>query len=442
MANRESILHHKLWKLFFTLSLPGIMGMVLVSVHSLADAIFISRLVGADAFSGVSLSLPLFTIQAAVTTLLASGAAITYSRAIGSSNSTVLQHLFKHLLWLTILAAVAINIIGFCFGKSLLRFLGTDKQFLSYGLTFYQWSIAGCFPSIFGLCLNALIRAEGNIKYAMSITALSVVINLAINPLLIQVFHLGVKGSAVATIISMSIYALLNLRYFIKHQQYLRPCLRVKLQWTFIRSLLHTGLPSFLMQLNGVVRQFILFKIAGSYSNDGQFTFFSAVYRLFSFAAIPVFGLLQALQPIVGINYGAGNISRIQSAMKVFRTGSICLMLATALPGILFPQTVLSILLPAGPIIQAPLSYFQLVLCVLPLMPLASTSIVLLQATGNSKKASVLTLSREFLIFIPVISLFTYVYGYAGIYYGLFIENIIYILLVFLVTRHVQLTIS
>lgn len=438
MDRRERILKGDLWKLMIAMSLPGILGMVIVSLNALVDAFFVAHLIGNNAFAGVSAALPLFTLNAAVTGMLSSGASTLYSRAIGGEDNWTKKHLFGNLLLLVVGSSLLLAVFGLLFGKTLLGYLGASPNLLAEGTSFYHWSVTGYFTSMLGLCTSGLIRAEGNTAYAMKITAIAVLLNLVLNPLLIKYGNLGVRGSALATIVSMSVYSVLNIGYFLKGKGFLQLGLKFDFKQQLIAGILKTGLPSFLMQVNGFFRQFILFRLANMAGSDiAQFTVFTAIYRLFSFCALPVFGMLQAYAPIVAINYGAANGQRVKDATRIFRTGAFLLMLAMALPGIIFPETMLGLLITDNTASHS-VAAFRMVLLVLPLMPFASTCIVYLQSTGNSAIASRLTFSRELVLFLPILLLSVKTWGYQGIYYGLFAENIAYILLVFSLTRVVM----
>jgi Na+-driven multidrug efflux pump len=269
----------------------------------------------------------------------------------------------------------------------------------------------------------------------MRITALAMLINALINPLLIRYAGLGVKGSALASIIAMMFYSVMTLVHLAGKTSPLRITWG-KIEPEFLRILFKTGLPTFYMQANGFFRQLILFKLAAySAGSANDVAIFSGIYRLFSFTAIPMFGMLQALSPVVGVNYGAGLIDRSQRAVSIFRSCALSLLFPIALTCFIFPRTVLSLLL-ANPVLAATgANYFRMVILVLLLMPFASGSIVFLQSTGQSALASKFTLRREVLIFLPVVLLSVYLWHYPGIYIALLAENIIYITIVYWCTR-------
>lgn len=434
MNKREEILQGNLWKLMIRLSLPGILGMLVISVNGLVDAFFVSHLVGTDAFAGVSYAMPLLTINAAVIALLSAGAGSVYSRAIGSNDQSLLAMLFRHLLVAILAVTVLLMIFGFAASPCLLAWLDIPARQMPFAQDFYHVTLAGaCFP-VFGLCTSALIRSEGHTGKAMRITALTMLLNALINPLLIRYLGLGVEGSALASILAMIFYSVLTLIHLSGKNSPLQ------LKWgkiepQFLRILLQTGLPNFYMQANGFFRQLILFKLAAySARSPSDVAIFSGIYRLFSFTAIPMFGMLQALGPVVGINYGAGKLERSQRAVGIFRSCAIMLLFPIALTCFIFPQTVLSLLIANPALAAAGSGYFRVVVLVLLFMPFASGSIVFLQSTGQSALVSKFTLRRELLIFLPVV-LSVYLWHYQGIYIALLAENIIYINIVYWCTR-------
>ncbi|WP_462268033.1 MATE family efflux transporter [Mucilaginibacter sp.] len=436
---REKLLTENLWRLMLRMSVPGIISMVVVSINSLVDAFFIAHLVGPAAFTGITFTLPLLTLNSAIVGLLSAGTSAIYSRAIGNSNEPVKNKLFVNLTLLVIGCAALLIILGFAFGNQVLQLLGPTAEQLKYGWLFYQTSLSGAVTSIFGMCLSGLIRAEGNPRTAMYITGLAMALNVVINPLLIKYAGLGVQGSALASIIAMCVYSGIAYHYFYSGKGQLRINWVFEPDLRFMQEILSTGLPSFYMQLNGILRQFVLFKLmAYSSASPNDTIAFSAIYRLFSFAAIPMFGMLQAFAPIIGVNFGAGNLTRVRTVITVFRYGIVTLMLLMALPCLLFPKLILSLLLSLPALTKTAVYHFRVIAGILLLMPLASTSIVYLQATKKPHIASRFTLSRELLLFLPVLWLSVYAWGNDGVYYGLLIENIIYISITTVVTAGIM----
>lgn len=436
-GRREMILHENLWKLMVKLSLPGIAGMLVMTVNSFVDALYVGRFVGAEALAGVSMTIPIMVINTALLNLIVTGGASLLSRSIGSNDEDMQQRIFAHVLSLSIGASIILMLLGIFLPGPLMAITGAKGEVLQYGIIYYSTSQIGCFFSVFGLACSGLIRAEGKIKVAMFISFAGVITNAILNPIFILVFKMGVQGSACATIVSMGLYCVLTTKYFLSGKSAVSIQLNSNI-WrkTIFAGILSIGISSMLMQLSSFIRQLFLFKAVTLYAADGQIILFSAIYRLFSFSIIPVFGILQSLQPVVGINYGAGQYQRSVKAVNVFLVGCLALMIFIALPSFLFPEQVLSLLIPDVILGNADIFYFRMVLFVLVITPVSSVSIVFLQATGNAKWSAWLSGGREIILFIPLIFIFPFSFGYGGVYYALLLENIMYMFIVLFVTRY------
>ncbi|MFC3559471.1 MATE family efflux transporter [Pedobacter jamesrossensis] len=436
MAGKEEILKDNIWKLMLNMSLPGIGGMLVISLNSFVDAMFAGRYIGSDALAGISLCIPLLVVNSAVTGFISSGSSNILSRAIGSKDETVFRNLFAYTLAFSLVASVVLGVLGYLFSTPLLQLMGATGEILKEAGTYYRLMMAGCFTSIFGLGISSLIRAEGRMKYAMSITTFAVILNIILNAILVIYLRWGVKGSAIATVASMGIFTLLTLRYFVKEDSYVKLNFK-KLAYlpNMISDIANVGLSALVMQLNNFLRQVFLFKTVTWYNGAIDTAFFSAVFRIFSFSVIPIFGMLQAMQPIVGINFGAGNLERSIRALNYFRLATIGMMLIALIPLQIFSGEILSLLLPEMNFSAQDIMRFRLLMCILPIAPIASTAVVFMLATKRGKVTTYLALGRELLLFCPLMLLLPFLFGASGIYYGLFLENIIYMIVVILVLK-------
>lgn len=412
------------------------MSMALVSLNGFVDAIFAGRYVGADALAGVAVSMPLLAVNAAFTSFISAGASNVLSKAIGSRDHVVTGNLFGLVLIYSILAGLLLACAGLLFDEKLMELMGAGKGILKQGAAYYRWMAAGSLSSIFGLTCSAMIRGEGQMAFVTKMTLISVISNLVLNPIFILYFKLGVSGSALATIVSMTIYSMAALYHFRFRDSFIQLHLKTfRFDLNLVREIAAVGWSSVVMQLNGLIRQVILFRTVTTFLNAPEVPFFSAVFRMYSFFIIPVFGMVQALQPVVGINYGARQYERSIMALTIFRKGCCGLMLSLLLLIVAFSRPLLALLLPGHLFSAQEVNQFRLLMCVLPVAPLASTGIVYLQATGRAGLAGKLTLGREFVLFIPLLICLPRLDPRSGIYWGLFLENLLYVLIVFFVVN-------
>ena len=408
-----------------TMSLPGILGMMLISVNALIDAVYVGQLLGEEALAGISLALPLTVLTTALTAMVASGSASVLSRAIGAQDTRKQKQILSVALNLSLISSLLLSIIGYWLADALITFMGGKGAAAGYGVRYYQTLIVGAFFSILGVSSNSLIRAEGKIKRAMMHLSMVLLLNIMATPLFIVSLGMGVAGAALGTIISMGAYTMVNLSYLLSGKASFDAG-KLKILWRseMYGAVLAVGLSALALQVTQFIRQLFIFKSMAHYGTMEDVAFLGAVFRIFMFSVMPVFGMVQAMQPVTGINFGAKNYERSIQSVKVFRTGGFLLLVLICMPSWIFPQMVLSSILPGIPFPDEDIYHFRVVMLCIPCMPLASTGITFFQAIGNSKMAGLLPIMRNVLLFVPVVLAWPYYAGKSGIYYTICAENI------------------
>ncbi|MTI22865.1 MATE family efflux transporter [Fulvivirga sp. RKSG066] len=415
------------WLLMKRLSLPGILGMMVLSISSLVDALYLGNLVSTEAFAGVSLLFPMTLVVTSITGFIAVGSSSVLSRAIGAKDQSIQQLIIPNLIALSLIGSGILIIVGILFSKDIVSLLGAEGQVYQSGVDYLQIYLCGAFFSVYGLAANGLIRSEGKIKQAMTYTVVAVVANIILTPLFIQTLNLGVKGAAWSSVASMVVYSLLTSAYFIRgNASFKTGKFAIRVEKEIASDVVSIGFSSLTMQISNVVRQFIIFRSITYYGTTHDLAVFSAAYRLFSFISIPAMGLLQPLQPVIGINYGAGNWQRCVSVLKYFRWGGVIFMASILIPFLIFPDWFIGLMIPEEPLRGIELHYIRLVFLALPFLPISTSAIIYFQAVGNSRKATMIPLARQAVLFLPLIFALPYFLGLEGIYYSLVIENILY----------------
>ncbi len=417
--NRQ-ILEDNLWKVMYKLSLPGIFAMLLIGMNAFVDALFVGRLVGKDALAGISLAFPLTYITTGVASMLGIGSASVLSRAIGSGDYDKQRLIFGNLTMMCLLASALITIPGYFYARELVGFMGGTGRVLELGVEYYKVLVLGSFFSVYSVATSMIIRAEGKIKESMIYTGISMVLNMILNPIFISTLGLGVTGAALATIISTTVYSSLNFSFFIGGKSSVNfETKTLKLAPSLIPEIFAIGLATLFMQVMTLIQQMLIFKSIAAYGSDFDIAFMGATTRIFMLTIIPVFGLMQALQPVIGINYGAQNIERVKKASKVFLMGGTALILMLWAPMQFFPGYFLGWMIPDAVFTENDYNNFRVIMLVLPGFPLIMVGVTMYQAIGNAKMAGILTIARQFVLFIPAILIVPQFLGLNGIYYSM-----------------------
>lgn len=197
----------------------------------------------------------------------------------------------------------------------MLRFSGAKGEILQSGINYLRIVYIGSFFVNFSQSANMLIRGEGKMKEAMGIMALGAVLNIILDPIFIKTLNFGVEGAAIATVIAQIIQALVTFMYF-KCNKSILSVTKLKFAFDLMPEILSVGGSAAMMQLMYLVQQTALYKLISIYGGDDQLVLMGVALRILMFTFIPIWGIGQGLQPIVGMNFGAKNMIVLKMLLK------------------------------------------------------------------------------------------------------------------------------
>lgn len=399
------------------LSWPAIIAMILYGLNAVISAAFVGRFAGETALAGVSVAYPLTQLSAGLGSLIGVGAVL--SIAIGRQDQTTQQRLLGNVNSLSLITAAVYMLLGLAFSAPLLKLMGGEGQVLALGDSYFRITILGAWFWIYGLAANMIIRAEGKMKSAAVIMGLGLLIDILANYLLVGVFACGIAGSAWATNIGMLSYTLLGWLYFGKHFSSFKAKV-FSLYWdaAIVKSVISLGMSSFIMLIMNLVQGIVVFNALARYGTVLDMAFYGAVYRIFIFGLTPIFGLMRALQPVVGINYGAGQYERVITSYKLFTVASALLTMPLWIIVMIAPASVLSLMLPAQIYTGEQLLYFRIYMAVIPLLSMIFMAMTFFPAIGKGKPAAIIGIARQLVFYVPVMLILPKMIGVSGIYYG------------------------
>lgn len=426
-------------QLMITLSLPAIIGMVVVGLYNLMDAVCVGQMVGTNAMGAVSVSYPFTLINTGVSTLIGVGSASVLSRAVGKNDQNTVDKIMGNLIALNLILGVIITAVGMIFTRQILNLSGAEGEILNIAERYLRIIFAGSLFVNFAQSANMIMRGEGILKKAMLITGTGAVLNIILDPIMITLMKtqgFGVEGAAYATVLSQFITASITLWYFLKKSKMVK-IHQIKLESSLLSEILGVGFSAMLMQVMTLVQQTVLYNVAARHGGDTWQIILGAALRVQSFAFIPLWGMSQGFQPAAGTNYGAKEYERVKKVTLGFSLGATILALIFYLPVEFAPKMVLSWFITDPAIVAQGSSDFRVLFSTYITLGFLITSITLFQSLGKASKASVLVVFRQIALFIPMAVLLPKVGG-LGIH-GVFLapaltDGIIFIVAVLLVT--------
>ena len=442
MSKTLSLGTDNIGKLLFNYATPAIIAMASSSLYHLIDSAFVGHGVGGAAIAGMAITMPIMNIGSAFGAMVGVGAGARISLRLGEGNKSAAEK--------TLCNAVILNIIiGFTIMAVMLTFLDeilvlfsggeASAETLTYAKDFMRIILWGNVTMHLYLGMNDMIRSSGNPRKSMAIMLTSVAINLALNPLFIFVFHWGIQGSAAATVIAQFVSFLLALSHFCSKKSFLRFKREAfHLDWKIVGNILSIGLAPFLMNIcASIVVAFVntaMLKYGGADLYVGAYGIVNRIVLLF---IMVIMGLNQGMQPIVGYNYGAKNYARVRKAVYM----TICCGVVIATLGFILGQTIPDVIARAFVdsskggnehlIVDAAAKGLRLVLMVFPLVGFQIVVGGFFQYIGKAPLAILMSLTRQLLFLLPLLSLLPRHFGAQGVWISMPIADTASIILAF-----------
>jgi putative MATE family efflux protein len=411
-------------RLLLTFASPAIVGLIAQALYYVVDRIFIGKALGNDALAGMTVCFPFMLILMAFGMLVGFGGTALVSIRLGQQKKLEAERVLGNALVLLVVSALLATVLGLTLLDPLLILFGASAAILPYARDYLGIIVLGALFQIVGFGLNNIIRGEGNPKIAMSTMLLGVSLNALLAPLLIFGCRWGMKGAAVATVVAQAVSAAWVLAYFLGGRSLLRlRAQNLRLQWPICRTMLAIGAAPFAMQMAASVLNSILNHQLYLHGGDLAISVMGIIYPVMMMFFMPIFGINQGSQPIIGYNYGAERFDRVKQTLQtavLAATGIAVLgfavaMLAPAQVIWLFSHDQKSLAALTG------MGNHAMRICTL-MFPLVGFQIVsagYFQAVGKAPQALLLMLSRQVLLLIPLVCVLPRYFGLEGVWAAL-----------------------
>ncbi|NCD04240.1 MAG: MATE family efflux transporter, partial [Clostridia bacterium] len=400
------------------------------------DAIFVGRFIGETALAGISIAYPLTQFSVGIGSMIGVGAGSLLSIVIGSNDTATQKKLIANANYLIIICGILMTAIGLLLMNPLLKLMGASGDELIFGADYFRVTLYGSVFWIAGLGYNMVVRAEGKMKSAALMMGTGLVVNIIANYLLIVVFQFGVEGAAWGTNLGMLVYTVAFFVYCRKKKATFETNeIKISRDKNITKQILSLGFPSLIMTTMSVVQGVIVMYALNSYGTASDVAFYGVVYRIFLFLLTPIFGLMRALQPAMGINFGAKQYDRVISSFKVFAVAAFIMIFPFWLIMMLNPNMVLSIMLPTREFLRSDLMNFRIFVGLLPVLPIMFMAMTMWPAINNSKPAGIIGITRQLIFYVPAMLVLPKYFGVGWVYKGAFFIDLIIIIIVCLLVK-------
>lgn len=426
MEQEENILgKEKIGKLIRKFSIPCIISLLVNSLYNIVDQIFIGQGVGYLGNGATNVVFPLVMIGLAFSLMLGDGASAYLSLKLGEKKKDEAKIGIGNGIILSVIVSVLFCAITLIFLPVFLKIFGCTENLKEYA-TAYGKIIAIGFPfSMIGTTLNSIIRADGSPKYSMTTMLSGAILNTILDPIFIFVFHKGVEGAAIATVISQILTFILNIAYVKRFKSIELDKDSLKLRSNVCKKIAALGISSFINQMSIVCVMTAENNLLGKYGATSKFgseipiTVLGIVMKISQILNSMIIGIAAGSQPIFGYNYGARKFDRVKQTLKIVLGSSLVI---STIAFILFQTIPDKLILIFG---SGDENYMEfaciafrtyLLLCIVNGIQIPSG--IFFQAIGKSTKSAILSLSRQIVILIPSMIILSHIFGLMGVLYA------------------------
>jgi len=417
MDKANALGEKKISSLLWSYSGPAIIGMVVNALYNVVDSIFVGRGVGEIGLEAVTLAFPLMMLLMGVGMFVGLGSGSLISIRLGQRDNAGAELILGNALMLVIVLVLSTTAISLIFLDPLLVFLGATPEVMPYARDFSLIILGGSVFMHVSFSLNNLIRAQGDPKTALKTMLIGALLNTALNPLFIFVFHMGIRGSAWATVLAQAVATVWVLVYFIRGTGTMRlKRVNLRIRRSVVYDIARIGMAPFLLQVGASLVMVVLnFKLL-NYGGGLAVAAFGVVNRVLMLILMPVMGISQGAQPIIGYNFGAENYRRVIEVTKLAAVAATALCVAGFLGVQVFAEQIVRLFNGNYALVQLGATGLRLDLLMLPVIGIQLIGANYYQAVGKAGYAILFNLLRQIVLLIPMVFVLSSFLGLTGVW--------------------------
>jgi putative MATE family efflux protein len=393
------------------------MGMFVQTLYNVVNTIFIGQFVGPMAIAGLSIVFPLQMLAMGFGMMVGMGGSSLISRFLGAGNIAGAEKTIGNGITISIIISLAVTAIVLPFLDFWLRLIGASDIVLPYAKEYMLIVMSATVFNVFAMSLLAFVRAEGNARVGMTAMFIGAGLSIVLDAIFIIPLHMGVRGAALATIISQISSMIYLLSYYLTGSSYLKIRRQnFRLDIKILKQMFAIGIAAFVQTIAGSLSAMLLIKMVISYGGDSALAAFGIIQRVMMFSSMPAMVFAQALQPVLGFNYGAKRFHLAMRAITIAVIVSTSLSLLAFTVLYFFPEPIMRVFTSDEQILTTGRYASQLVFLSLPLMGAMMIGQLIFQAIGKAKQSFITAIVRPIVFLIPLVLILSRLWGLDGVF--------------------------
>ena len=398
-------------------ALPAIIAMTASSLYNMVDSVFIGQGMGAMAIAGLAVTFPFMNLSAAFGAAIGIGSSALLSVKLGQKDYSIAQRILGNNVTLNIIVGIMLTVVGLLFLDPILLFFGASEQTLPYAREYMEVILLGNAVTHLYLGMNAMLRAASKPRQAMYATIFTVLLNTALDPLFIYTFQMGIRGAAVATILSQSVALMWQFRLFSNKQELLHLKRGIYgLKSHIVKNIIAIGMSPFAMNVCACVVVIFINNGLQRHGGDMAIGAYGIVNRIAFVFVMICMGLNQGMQPIAGYNYGARQMDRLMRVLKLAMVAATAVTTLGFLVAEFIPELCVSLFTTDNELTGMAARGMRIIMCTFPIIGFQMVATNFFQSIGMAKVSIFLSLSRQMLFLLPLLFVLPLQFGVDGVW--------------------------
>lgn len=392
-------------KLLVKLAAPAIVAQLVNVLYNIVDRMFIGRMEnGAVAMAGVGLSFPIITLISAFAALIGMGGGPLAAIKMGEKDNDGAEKIMGNAVAALVLLAIIITLVFQVYKEPVLWLFGASNNTISYAVDYIGIYLAGTIFVMIALGLNPFITTQGFAKTGMITVAIGAVLNIVLDPILIFGLNMGVKGAALATIISQGVSAIWVLVFLAGKKTILRIKLKnIRINPKIVGGMMALGVSPFIMQSTESLVLISLNTKLRMYGGDIAVTSMTVMSSIMQMITLPILGITQGAQPITSYNYGAKNFDRVRQSFKLCLISCLTFTLVATSACLIFPAFFVKIFNSEPQLIEFTTWAMRIYFVGMSIFGIQIACQQTFLALGKAKISLILAMLRKIILLIPLI---------------------------------------
>jgi putative MATE family efflux protein len=412
--NNKAFAEGRVEKVLLRFALPAIISLLVSELYGMVDTFYVGRHVGADAIGALTVAFPIQRLMSSTGLCIAVGASTNVARYLGEKDYENLRITITNGVMLTIAVMIAMPLLVYIFIDTILMNLGASTVTLPMARTYTAIILLGGIFQCLAFVICYTINSLGNPRVTLYATSLGAILNIIIDAVLVNNCNMGVKGAAIATVVSQTAACLFAMYSFYKVSK------SINLKWSFgfdkriLNSIVAIGFTTFIIEISDAVVAVVLNNILLMQGGDAAVIVSGTIMKVSMLMYVNIIGISSAMQPMVAFNHGANNFKRLKETIR--KTIKVVIFTSLFLWGLmmLYAKPIIGSFVKEPVLLQECVIAYRIMISIFPTIGLYYIATYVYQAMGEAKMSFLLSIYRQLVLFIPIVLLFVKRWGVLG----------------------------